>query len=70
MWARACGADGYTVTRSEDFRATLVQAMENKRPTVIDVHVSADIKPPSTGTWQLPPIPYREPVFGKPWRPE
>ena len=70
MWARACGADGYTVTRSEDFRATLVQAMKNKRPTVIDVHVSADIKPPSTGTWQLPPIPYREPVFGKPWRPE
>ncbi len=69
MWAKACGADGFTVTRSEDFRGVLAQAIQNRRPTVIDVHVSAEIKPPSTGTWQLPPIPYREPVFGKPWQP-
>jgi len=69
MWAKACGADGFTVTRSEDFRGVLAQAIQNRRPTVIDVHVSAEIKPPSTGTWQLPPIPYREPVYGKPWQP-
>jgi hypothetical protein len=37
------------------------------RPCVIDVHVDADVRPPSTGTWQLPPIPYKEPVFGKPY---
>jgi acetolactate synthase-1/2/3 large subunit len=33
---------------------------------VIDVHVDADVRPPSTGTWQLPPIPYKEPIYGKP----
>jgi len=67
--ARACGADGVTVKRSEDLRAALFQAIKNKRPCVIDVHVDAEVRPPSTGTWQLPPIPFKEPVFGKPYRP-
>jgi len=66
-WARACGADGVTVTKSEDLRGALEQAIKNNRPCVIDVHVDANVRPPSTGTWQLPPIPYKEPVFGKPW---
>lgn len=69
-WARACGADGVTVTRSEDLRGAVEQAVKNRRPCVIDVHIDADVRPPSTGTWQLPPIPYKEPLFGKPWRPE
>jgi acetolactate synthase-1/2/3 large subunit len=66
-WARACGADGVTVTRSEDLRGALEQAIKNNRPCVIDVHVDAEVRPPSTGTWQLPPIPFKEPMFGKPW---
>jgi len=66
-WARACGADGVTVRRSEDLRGALEQAIRNRRPCVIDVHVDSEVRPPSTGTWQLPPIPYKEPVFGKPW---
>ena len=66
-WARACGADGYTVTRSQDLGVTVQQALKNRRPCVIDVHVDADVRPPSTGTWQLPPTPYREPAFGKPY---
>jgi len=66
-WARACGADGVTVKRSEDLRSALAQAVQNRRPCVIDVHVDSEVRPPSTGTWQLPPIPYNEPVFGKPW---
>lgn len=66
-WARAAGADGVTVTRSEDLRGALDQAIRNNRPCVIDVHVDANVRPPSTGTWQLPPIPYKEPLFGKPW---
>ncbi len=69
-WARARGADGVTVTRSEDLRGAVEQAVKNRRPCVIDVHIDADVRPPSTGTWQLPPIPYKEPLFGKPWRPE
>jgi len=48
-------------------RSALEQAIKNNRPSFIDVHVKANVRPPSTGTWQLPPIPDREPVFGKPW---
>ena len=66
-WARACGADGVTVTRSDDLRDVVSQGVRNRRPCVIDVHVDAEVRPPSTGTWQLPPTPYKEPVFGKPW---
>jgi acetolactate synthase-1/2/3 large subunit len=66
-WARACGADGVTVTKSEDLRGALEQAVKNRRPCVLDVHVDDKVKPPSTGTWQLPPTPYKEPLFGKPW---
>jgi len=66
-WARACGADGVTVTKSEDLRGALEQAIRNKRPCVLDVHVDDKVKPPSTGTWQLPPTPFKEPLFGKPW---
>lgn len=65
--ARACGADGVTVTRSQDLRGAVELAVRNRRPCVIDVHVDAEVRPPSTGTWQLPPIPYKEPIFGKPW---
>jgi len=67
-WARACGADGYTVTRPQDLGVTVQQALKNKRPCVIDVHVDAEVRPPSTGTWQLPPIPYKEPIYGKPYK--
>jgi len=67
-WARACGADGVTVTRSEDLRGAVESAVKNRRPCVIDVHVDAEVRPPSTGTWELPPIPFKEPVFGKPYK--
>lgn len=68
-WARACGAEGFTVTRPQELGAAVERALQLKRPCVIDVHVDADVRPPSTGTWQLPPIPYKEPAFGKPYRP-
>jgi acetolactate synthase-1/2/3 large subunit len=64
-WARAAGAEGFTVTKSEDFKGALAHAVDLGKPCVIDVHVDANIRPPSTGAWQLPPIPYKEPVFGK-----
>ena len=67
-WARACGADGVTITKSEDLAGALQQAIRNKRPCVLDVHVDAEVRPPSTGTWQLPPTPFKEPLFGKPWK--
>jgi acetolactate synthase I/II/III large subunit len=66
-WSRACGADGITVTRSEDLGDAVARAVRNRRPCVIDVHIDSEVRPPSTGTWQLPPTPYKEPLFGKPW---
>jgi acetolactate synthase I/II/III large subunit len=67
-WARACGADGVTVTRSADLRGAVETAIKNRRPCVIDLHVDAEVRPPSTGTWELPPIPFKEPLFGKPFK--
>jgi len=68
-WARAAGVEGITVAKSEDFRGALEHAVKSERPALIDVHVDANVRPPATGTWALPPIPHPEPVFGAPYRP-
>ncbi len=68
-WARASGVDAITVTKSEDFKGALEHAVKSNKPFLLDVHVDANIRPPATGTWQLPPTPYNEPVFGKRWLP-
>jgi acetolactate synthase-1/2/3 large subunit len=62
--ARAHGVDGVTVTDSRDLKDALEAAVQSGKPWVIDVHVDAEVRPPATGTWQLPPTPYREPTFG------
>lgn len=67
-WARACGVEGTTVTRSEDFKGALEAAIKSNKPCLIDAHVDAGVRPPATGTWALPPIPHKEPVFGGPFR--
>jgi len=69
-WARACGVDALTVTKSEDFKGALEHAVKANRPFLLDVHVDADVRPPATGAWELPPTPYKEPVFGNRWVPE
>jgi acetolactate synthase-1/2/3 large subunit len=63
-WARAAGVEGFTVTKSEDFKGALAHAIALGKPCLIDVHVDANIRPPGTGAWALPPIPHKEPVFG------
>jgi len=68
-WARASGVEGITVAKSQDFKGALEHAIKLNKPCLLDVHVDADIKPPSTGAWELPPTPYKEPVFGKRWLP-
>ena len=65
-WARAAGAEGVTVTEQGDFAPALEQAIASGRPTLLDVHVDAEVRPPATGTWALPPLPHQEPVFGGP----
>ncbi len=62
--ARACGVHGVTVTESEDFKGALEAAIGSGKPALIDVHVDAEVRPPATGTWQLPPTPFGEPAFG------
>jgi acetolactate synthase-1/2/3 large subunit len=68
--ARSFGVEGTTVTDSDDLEAALEHAIESNRPHLLDVHVDAEIRPPATGTWQIPPTPYREPVFGEAYVPE
>jgi len=64
-WARAAGAEGLTVTKSQDFAGALEHAVKSNKPFLLDVHVDAEVRPPATGAWQLPPTPYKEPVFGE-----
>ena len=68
-WAKASGVDALTITKSEDFKGALEHAVKANRPFLIDVHVDAEVRPPATGTWQLPPTPHKEPVFGQRWLP-
>jgi len=66
MLARAHGVDGVTITRIADFAPALDHAIKSNKPWVLDVHVDANVRPPATGTWALPPIPHKEPIFGVP----
>jgi acetolactate synthase-1/2/3 large subunit len=63
--ARACGADGIRVERPGDLAGALEHALRAEAPFVLDVHVDRDVRPPSVGTWELPPLPYGEPAFGE-----
>jgi acetolactate synthase I/II/III large subunit len=53
------------VERPIDLPGAIETAIKANAPFVLDVHVNRDIKPPAIGTWELPPLPYGEPVFGK-----
>jgi acetolactate synthase-1/2/3 large subunit len=68
--ARACGADGIRVERPGDLAGALEHALGADAPFVLDVHVDRDIRPPGVGTWELPPLPYGEPAFGRRRLPE
>ena len=69
-WAKASGVDAMTMTKSEDFKGALEHAVKSNKPFLLDVHVDAEVRPPATGTWHLPPTPFKEPAFGKRWVPE
>jgi acetolactate synthase-1/2/3 large subunit len=69
-WARAAGVDALTVTKSQDFRGALEHAVKANKPFLIDAHVDAEVRPPSTGAWELPPTPHKEPVFGQRFIPD
>jgi acetolactate synthase-1/2/3 large subunit len=64
--ARSYGVEGIAVKHSDQLGDALKHALALGKPCLLDVHVDDKVKPPGTGTWQLPPTPYREPAFGKP----
>jgi acetolactate synthase-1/2/3 large subunit len=68
MLARSMGADGVTVERPSDLRDQISAAIAAHRPTVLDVRVDADVFPPATGSWDLPPLTAPLPNYG--WRPQ
>ena len=70
MMARSYGVEGITVKHSDELAGALKHALNLGKPCLLDVHVDDEIGPPSTGTWQLPPTPYREPAYGKRYLPE
>lgn len=67
--AKAHGVDAVKVSRSDDFRNALESAIAANKPYVIDLEVDPAVKPPSTGSWQLPPLRPPEPAFGQAWTP-
>ena len=68
--ARSCGVQASTITQSDDFAPALEHAIKQNRPYLLDVHVDSEVRPPATGSWELPPISPKEPVFGQPYTPE
>jgi len=66
--ALACsfGVEGIAVKHSDQLGDALRHALALGKPCLLDVHVDDKVKPPDTGTWALPPTPFREPTFGKP----
>jgi len=69
-WAKASGVDALIVSKSEDFGGALEHAIKANKPFLLDVHVDGEVRPPSTGAWELPPTPYKEPVFGQRFIPD
>lgn len=62
--ARAMGADGVTVEGPDGLYAALQAALASGRPTVVDVWVDREARPPASGSWDLPPLPAPPPNFG------
>ncbi len=46
QYAKACGAKGYRVEKIEDFEPVLKKAIEDGKPTLIDVHIESEVYPP------------------------
>jgi acetolactate synthase-1/2/3 large subunit len=63
--ARACGVEAMRVERPADVEGAIETAIRAQKPFVLDVRVDRDTKPPGVGVWELPPLPYGQPVIGK-----
>jgi acetolactate synthase-1/2/3 large subunit len=64
MMAKSMGAAGHLVEKPGDLGPQLEAAIASGRPTVLDVRIARDVRPISTGSWDLPPKPHPLPSFG------
>lgn len=64
--ARSMGAAGHIVTQPGDLAGQIEAAIRSNVPTVLDVRVDANVRPPAAASWDLPPLPHPEPTFGWP----
>lgn len=62
--ARSMGAQGSLVEQPSHLADQLRAAVESERPTVLDVRIDREARPPSTASWDLPPLPAPLPSFG------
>ena len=62
--ARSMGAEGSLVEQPSHLSDQLRAAVESGRPTVLDVRVDREARPPATASWDLPPLPAPLPSFG------
>ena len=68
--ARAMGGGGIRVEKPADFKPALVEALAAGKPYVLDVMIDRTIKPPATGSWELPPMQPPEPNYGSRYLPD
>jgi len=64
MMARSMGASGVIVEKPGDLAPQLEAAIASSRPAVLDVRIDREVRPISTGSWDLPPLPHPIPGFG------
>lgn len=62
--ARAMGADGARVDSPDEVADAIESAIKSERPAVLDVRVDSAVAAPSTGSWDLPPLPGPVPDYG------
>lgn len=61
--ARSMGADAVRVDSPREVAPAVEAALASGRPSVIDIRID-EIPQPSTGSWDLPPLPAPLPSFG------
>jgi acetolactate synthase-1/2/3 large subunit len=62
--ARAMGADGARIDTPDEVGDAVEAAIKSDRPAVLDVRVDSAVAAPSTGSWDLPPLPGPVPDYG------
>ncbi len=60
-YAKACGADGYSISSPEQLKAALSEALKNRRPALLDVPMVNE-PVPTPGHWNINDI-YQERFF-------